>query len=315
MNGDARSLDPDGNPAEYAEFYERVAQLQAEERYYAANSYAIARREILLGLIRPYAVRGQGLLDVGCASGYYSVPFAGWGGHATGLDVAPTSVALAAQRADQAGVADRCRFVTGDVRDLPFADAEFDVILATEVLEHIREQRQALGEIGRVLKPGGAAIVTTPGALDDRDFRDRLRLRDVHSVEDHGVAIDRLGASQSLEAEGLAHEPYFHDAFTAEGLADLFPAEMDVVEARSLWHRPPLVYAAGALATRLRGRSEPSSPRESPAVADPSLIALTELPAPDPEARAIIAWSALARRVPVARRTGRGIVVIARKVA
>jgi SAM-dependent methyltransferase len=51
-------------------------------------------------------------------------------------------------------------------RDLPFHDARFDLVLMLEVIEHLADIPHALGEIARVLKPGGVAIVTTPNRLN-----------------------------------------------------------------------------------------------------------------------------------------------------
>ncbi|HPG38732.1 MAG TPA: methyltransferase domain-containing protein [bacterium] len=49
-----------------------------------------------------------------------------------------------------------------DLRKLPFADASYDFVFASHVLEHIREDTQAVAEIARVLKPGGLAILPVP---------------------------------------------------------------------------------------------------------------------------------------------------------
>ena len=50
----------------------------------------------------------------------------------------------------------------GDVCDLPFAEASFDLVLATDILEHVADDSLAMREIARVLKPGGWALVTVP---------------------------------------------------------------------------------------------------------------------------------------------------------
>ena len=52
--------------------------------------------------------------------------------------------------------------VLGDICALPFPDADFDFVLCTEVLEHIADPWLAVREIRRVLKPGGAALMTSP---------------------------------------------------------------------------------------------------------------------------------------------------------
>ena len=49
-----------------------------------------------------------------------------------------------------------------DALDLPFPDADFDVVIVSEVLEHIPEDRAAMAEIQRVVRPGGLAAITVP---------------------------------------------------------------------------------------------------------------------------------------------------------
>lgn len=49
-----------------------------------------------------------------------------------------------------------------DLCDLPFADASYDLVYASHVLEHIREDRRAIAEIRRVLRPGGIAVLPVP---------------------------------------------------------------------------------------------------------------------------------------------------------
>lgn len=55
---------------------------------------------------------------------------------------------------------------------LPYTDASFDLVTCTEVIEHLEHHRGALREIGRVLRPGGVCVLTTPNILN---LRSRLR--------------------------------------------------------------------------------------------------------------------------------------------
>jgi SAM-dependent methyltransferase len=57
--------------------------------------------------------------------------------------------------------------VNGDATKLPFADGTFDRIIASEVLEHIPDDRAALVELTRVLRPGGTMAVTVPSWLPE----------------------------------------------------------------------------------------------------------------------------------------------------
>jgi SAM-dependent methyltransferase len=72
----------------------------------------------------------------------------------------------------------------GDICALPFPDASFDVVFATDVIEHVDDDHLAAQEICRVLKPGGNAIITVPafeslwGLQDEKGYhKRRYRLR------------------------------------------------------------------------------------------------------------------------------------------
>jgi ubiquinone/menaquinone biosynthesis C-methylase UbiE len=77
----------------------------------------------------------------------------------TGLDIDPAMVARAAARAERAGVADRMRFVEGDVAALPFADASFDLVTSSLSVHHWPDATAGFAEIRRVLRPDGRAII------------------------------------------------------------------------------------------------------------------------------------------------------------
>ena len=88
--------------------------------------------------------------------------------------------------------------VVGDARTMPFSDASMDVVLCTQVLEHIPEPVAVIGEIRRVLKPGGTLLLSVPsifpqhGSPGDywRYMPQGLQwvLRDFHSVKVMGEA-------------------------------------------------------------------------------------------------------------------------------
>jgi ubiquinone/menaquinone biosynthesis C-methylase UbiE len=91
-------------------------------------------------------------LEVGCGAGAVAACVASeLGLSATGIDIDTGQIA-SARDAFGAGSA---RFVAADAARLPFADESFDIVLSFMATHHIEELDRALGEIRRVLKPGG----------------------------------------------------------------------------------------------------------------------------------------------------------------
>ena len=64
--------------------------------------------------------------------------------------------------------------LVGDVRELPFEDSSFDCVVAAWMLYHVREVDQALGELARVLRPGGRLVAVTNAARHWRELIDML---------------------------------------------------------------------------------------------------------------------------------------------
>jgi SAM-dependent methyltransferase len=95
---------------------------------------------------------GATVLDVGCGSGRIFRYELQAGCRVVGVDIG-------AELRDNPNVAGRVR---GDVQRLPFADASFDAVLASHVMEHLPRPDEALAEVARVLKPGGRFQLLTP---------------------------------------------------------------------------------------------------------------------------------------------------------
>jgi 2-polyprenyl-6-hydroxyphenyl methylase/3-demethylubiquinone-9 3-methyltransferase len=104
--------------------------------------------------------RGQRrLLDVGCGGGVLAEEFARAGFEVTGIDPAPESIATARAHAAQSGL--RIEYQTGTGEHLPFPENSFDHVACCDVLEHVDDVDRVVGEIGRVLKPGGLFFYDT----------------------------------------------------------------------------------------------------------------------------------------------------------
>ena len=108
------------------------------------------------------APAGARVLEVGCGPGHLSIRLARQHGlEVTGLDLDPAMITRARANADRLGNGEgRCpSFVVGDVASLAFPDASFDLVVSTLSLHHWADPTAGLGEIGRVLRPGGRALV------------------------------------------------------------------------------------------------------------------------------------------------------------
>ena len=103
---------------------------------------------------------GDKILEVGCGRGFYAhiigvfFPKTSY----IGIDINEEHLQIAKVFAQASNV----NFRKVDATKLPFADKVFDKIICTEVLEHIENDRMALSELYRVLKPQGIAIITVP---------------------------------------------------------------------------------------------------------------------------------------------------------
>ncbi|WP_017303879.1 class I SAM-dependent methyltransferase [Spirulina subsalsa] len=105
-------------------------------------------------------VQGKKLLDLGCGAGENSVYFAKKGAHCVAADYSPGMVEVALHLAAKNHVS-----IEGSVAnamELPFPDESFDIVYAANLLHHIPNPKIVLGEMHRVLKPGGKACFWDP---------------------------------------------------------------------------------------------------------------------------------------------------------
>jgi ubiquinone/menaquinone biosynthesis C-methylase UbiE len=103
-----------------------------------------------------------GYLDAGCGDGRYLAALASMPAapkRIACIDISERILEVARSAAALAGV--EVEAVRANLEALPFPDASFDVVLCTQVIEHLLDPAAGLRELARVLAPGGCAIVTT----------------------------------------------------------------------------------------------------------------------------------------------------------
>lgn len=103
--------------------------------------------------------RGKSVLDLGCGGGFMAEPLARQGAQVIGVDPSAPAIAAAKRHAEETGLSIDYRVGTGE--DLPVADNAVDIVVCVDVLEHVRDLDAVIGEIRRVLKPGGLFLFDT----------------------------------------------------------------------------------------------------------------------------------------------------------
>lgn len=157
---------------------------------------------VKLGYLLPLLPPAGRTLEVGAGSGRLSCFLALRGHRTVCLDFAPA--ALRAARQNYAAVRTVGEFVTGDATRLPFSDGRFDVVLSTGLLEHFADPAPILGEMARVLRPGGlfySDIVPRKFSL----FR----------------SLEWLGGLKRLLLRAPAPESFFERSFTGDQIRAL----------------------------------------------------------------------------------------------
>jgi SAM-dependent methyltransferase len=171
---------------------------------YAIQPSANARLNFVKGIVRGIPATRACVADLGCGSGVIlseilmMKPM--WTGH--GLDISLEAIKYARRLALHKGVSERARFHAGDVTRLPYADASLQLIIASEIIEHMPEPEIVVGEIARVLAPGGQLILTMPV-----ESHTPAHIHSLNSREDLRALCERAG----LKVRRL--EPRWHFGF------------------------------------------------------------------------------------------------------
>jgi methionine biosynthesis protein MetW len=143
---------------------------QLSDRYAEHNRTERGRGFVFAGAEREELFRryvggpGKRVLDLGCRDGALTEAYAS-GNDVVGVDADKEALAEAARRGIETHWADLDQ-------PLELDDESFDVVVAGELLEHLRDPQRLVGEIRRVLRPGGTFVASVPNA-----YRLKGRLR------------------------------------------------------------------------------------------------------------------------------------------
>lgn len=131
---------------------------------YALQPSATARLNFIKGIVSSMRAGHARVADLGCGSGVILTEILSMKPHwfGKGLDISSASVDYACRLAAHKRVAERAEFRVGNIASLPYDDESLDLVVASEIIEHMPEPEQVVAEIARVLRPGGKVVLTMP---------------------------------------------------------------------------------------------------------------------------------------------------------
>jgi ubiquinone/menaquinone biosynthesis C-methylase UbiE len=166
----------------------------------------VVRRRRLVGEAVD-AQPGERILDVGCGPGYYVAELAervGEGGSVVGVDLSAPMLAVAGRRCE--GLPNT-EFHEGEATALPVEDESFDAVVSVQVLEYVADVEAALGEIQRVLRPGGRVVLwDVDWATVSMNARDRGRLERVLRAWDQHLVDPSLPRTLAARLRAVGFE-------------------------------------------------------------------------------------------------------------
>ncbi|TMJ97029.1 MAG: class I SAM-dependent methyltransferase [Actinobacteria bacterium] len=178
------------------ELYDTIHRVEATHWWYVGRRAVVfdTLTRVLADYERPR------VLDLGCGTGFnleaartLGVP------DGVGVDLSIRALSFCRERGLR-------RLVRGDAAAPPFCDAMFDIVLALDVIEHVEDDRAALGELLRVLRPGGRLIVFTPAfqflwSVQDRVSHHYRRYTATElrtKLSDAGYVVDKVSYANML---------------------------------------------------------------------------------------------------------------------
>jgi SAM-dependent methyltransferase len=142
-----------------AKFWSNIAEEYLRDQYRSVKHYPALwlRHRYTLDLLDAEA---RHVLDIGCGPGEMLVDLLDRGCTVAGTDIAEGMITLARQNTAKHPRGGSVDLRVGDIEAMSYADGSFDTVICDGVIEYLDGDAKALGELNRVLKPGGALIIS-----------------------------------------------------------------------------------------------------------------------------------------------------------
>lgn len=154
------------------------------------------------------------ILDIGCGTLPHSAFFADRPVSIVLADILPEALVESAAMVHRAGTAAQVRELVTDAAPLPLPDSSVDRVIATEVLEHVRDPAQFMGELVRVGRPGAKYLISVPDWRSEelqRPFAAPAHFQEPNHIRVFAEGeLDTLVAAAGLRIEHVQYDGFFH---------------------------------------------------------------------------------------------------------
>ncbi len=175
-----------------------IMMMQEHAELLTVNTLNVDRIKIFNDMVNGIGKDLQ-ILDVGCGDGVISEPLMRIGHFVAAVDL-PT-VATSAHKCRVSSI------MAGDAETLAFADGSFDLVIASEVLEHLWAPESFINEASRTLKPRGHLIIETPEGMAGLNYDSHMNYYTVEKLEKMLTPKFAVKKVERLAATGSAQTP------------------------------------------------------------------------------------------------------------
>ncbi|HFU76308.1 MAG TPA: class I SAM-dependent methyltransferase [Arcobacter sp.] len=124
------------------------------------NTFVLARYKNVINILKLElpSLKKKRVLDIGCGDGVLSYLISKEGAVVSGIDYSGIAIEFAKEKTKGLDI----NYVQGSAYALPFDDDSFDIIVSSDVIEHLEDVPKYLSEINRVVRDGGSVVLSTP---------------------------------------------------------------------------------------------------------------------------------------------------------
>jgi 2-polyprenyl-3-methyl-5-hydroxy-6-metoxy-1,4-benzoquinol methylase len=200
--------------------YERYhLKPKLQKRIISENNFTYRN---IFGLFKKYLKSSMTVLDIGCGTGTIDLYLASKGFRVTGIDISVKAIDMAIKNAKNLGQSSRTQFMVSEFPKTRIVQ-KYDAVICTEVLEHLKNDGDAVKFIFNLLKSGGIAIFSSPSTnstlyrmkLTKKHDNDVGHLRRyaasafTQMIKDAGFQIKVVKKIQSIFREAIFIFPVF----------------------------------------------------------------------------------------------------------